>query len=78
LRTRGAATSEKVILPQTPLKALFCSRLLPAFSTSLGDYFSMFVDKFNHDSLCEARARFKYQSQPEALPVAIPNLLVPD
>jgi hypothetical protein len=38
-------------------EALFGSRLPLAFSASLGDYFSMVVAKFNHDSPCEARAR---------------------
>ena len=68
-RTRCAATAAKVILPRTPSKTLFGSRLLPAFPASFGDYFSV-VDRFNHDSPCEARARFRHQSQPEALPVA--------
>jgi hypothetical protein len=48
------------------------------FFSALGDYFSLVVDKFNHDSSCEASARFRYQSQPEGLPVATLNLLVPD
>ena len=78
LRTRSAATAAKVILPRTPSKTLFGSRLLPAFSASLGDYFLVVVDKFKHDSSCEARARFRCESQPEALPVATLNLLVPD
>jgi hypothetical protein len=38
----------------------------------------MVVDKFNHDSSWETRARFRYQSHSEALPVANLNLPVPD
>src|SRR5580658_2229714 len=66
-RKRRAATAAKVIPPRTPSKILCGSRLLPAFSASLEDYFSMLAGKFNHDPPREARARFRQQSQASAL-----------